>query len=264
MARLQQAVQEHKDGPLLGVGAYFFDPIFLEIAAGLGFHAVWFDMEHSLTTFAEAAELCRVASGLGLLTMIRIPDARRENVLHAAECGPDIIDIPMANTPEILHQFIRFARFRPEGERGCFPTSRAVRYGLGDSAAEQERVNRDLSLMAQIEIEEAVERADELCAVRGIDILIGPADLSASLGVPYQTSHPKVTEAAKKIIQAARIHGKIVAVASPAVDFRFWIEQGVDLLFCASDVGCLRSGARLALQQVRSAREDLRHTTTGV
>ena len=263
MTRLQQAVQEHRDGPLLGAGAYFFDPIFLEIAAGLGFHAVWFDMEHSFITFAEAAELCRIASGLGLLTMIRIPDARRENVLHAAECGPDIIDIPMANTPEILHQLIRFARFSPEGERGCFPTSRAVRYGLGDSVGEQERVNRDLCLMAQIETEEAVERADELCAVPGIDILIGPADLSSSLGVPYQTSHPKVAEAAKRIIHAVRNHGKNVAVASPVADFRFWIEQGVDLLFCASDVGCLRTGARHALQQVRAAREGLRNAAAG-
>jgi 2-keto-3-deoxy-L-rhamnonate aldolase RhmA len=256
MNRLQRALQEQGQGPLLGAGVYFHDPIFLEIAAGLGFRAVWFDMEHCHITFAEAGDLCRIAAGLGMLTMIRIPDPRRENVQRAAECGPDILDIPMANSPDLLHELIRHARFRPEGERGCFPTSRAVRYGLGDSVAEQERVNRDLCLMAQIETSEAVERADELCAVPGINILIGPADLSASLGVPYQTGHPRVMEAGKKIVSAVRKHGKLVAVASPAADFAFWIDQGVDLLYCASDVGCMRAGAQLALKQAHAAIAD--------
>ncbi len=213
---------------------------------------------------SAVALIVTARSGLGLISMIRIPDARRENVLRAAECGPDIIDVPMANSAEILHQFIRYARFRPEGERGCFPTSRAARYGLGNNLAEQERINRDLCLMAQIETEEAVEKADELCAVPGIDILIGPADLSSSLGVPYQTGHPKFEEAARKIVRAVRANRKNVAVASPASDFRFWIELGVDLLICANNVSCLRSGAQLALQQVQAAREGRSSTSAAV
>jgi 2-keto-3-deoxy-L-rhamnonate aldolase RhmA len=262
MTRLQRVLQEQREGPLLGVGTCFYDPIFLEIAAGLGFRAAWFDMEHCLISFDQACDLCRIASGLGLLTMIRVPNAHRENVQRAVECGPDIIDIPMADTPEILHEFIRHARFRPEGERGCFPNSRAVRYGLTDSVAEQERVNRDLCLMAQIETAAAVERAEELCAVPGIHILIGPADLSSSLGVPYQTGHPKVREAGKKIIRAVRKNGKLVAVASSPADFAFWIQQGVDVLFCTSDVGCLKTGAQTALQQVHAAMSDLRPPTS--
>jgi 2-keto-3-deoxy-L-rhamnonate aldolase RhmA len=198
-----------------------------------------------------------------MLTMIRIPNARRENVQRAAECGPDILDIPMADSPAVLHELIRFARFRPLGERGCFPNSRAVGYGTGDAVAEQERVNRDLCLMAQIETAEAVERADELCAVPGIDILIGPADLSSSLGVPYQTGHAKVLEAGKKIVSTVRKHGKHVAVAAEPADFAFWISQGVDLLFCASDVGCLKAGAQMALRQVQDAAELHRKNEAG-
>ena len=62
----------------------------------MGFDIVWFDMEHGFITFAEAENLCRIASGLGMLTLIRIPDARRQNVLKAAECGPDIINLPLS------------------------------------------------------------------------------------------------------------------------------------------------------------------------
>jgi 4-hydroxy-2-oxoheptanedioate aldolase len=89
--------------------------------------------------------------------------------------------------------------------------------------------------------------------VPGIDILVGPADLSASLGVPYQTGHPKVHEAGRKIISAVRRNGKHVAVAAAPADFAFWVEEGVDLLFCASDVGCMKTGAQAALQQVKNA-----------
>src|SRR5580698_3191062 len=100
MNRLRKAVEQNKGQTLLGAALYFYDPIFLEMAAGLGYQAIWIEMEHGHITFAEAADLCRMASGTGMLTMIRIPDTRRENVLKGAECGPDMIDIPMADSPE--------------------------------------------------------------------------------------------------------------------------------------------------------------------
>jgi 2-keto-3-deoxy-L-rhamnonate aldolase RhmA len=94
MTRLEKAVQE-ADAPLLGAALYRYDPEFVEIAAYAGFHVLWFEMEHAGISFAEVADLCRVASGTGILTMVRVPDSRRENVLRAAECGPDILDLPM-------------------------------------------------------------------------------------------------------------------------------------------------------------------------
>ena len=252
MTRLQRVLLEQGGGPLLGVGAYFYDPIFLEISAGLGFRGVWFDMEHCLIAFSQAADLCRIASGLGMLTMLRIPDARRENVLRAAECGPDIIDVPMANSPDVLRDLVRHARFRPEGERGSFSSSRGSHYGLVSSyLEEQQRINRDLCLMGQVETEEAVERIDDLCSVPGVDIFIGPLDLSASLGVLGQTVHPKVTEASEKIVRTARKHGKLIAVAAPAADSAFWVKQGIDVFYCTNDVSCLKAGAQAALRQAQ-------------
>src|SRR5690348_17708174 len=112
--RLSRAVKEH-GAPLLGIAAYFYDPIFVEIAAKLGFRVLWIEMEHAFISFSQAADLCRIASGCGMLTMIRISDNRRENVLKAAECGPDILDLPMAESPEDVSTFVQHARFRPEG-----------------------------------------------------------------------------------------------------------------------------------------------------
>lgn len=261
MSQLSRAVKEH-GAPLLGIAAYFYDPIFVEIAAKLGFRVLWIEMEHAFVTFAQAADLCRIASGVGMLTMIRIPDSRRENVLKAAECGADILDLPMADTPEIVGDFIQHARFRPEGARGYFSVPRALDYGLVDSLPEaQKRLNQELCLMIQIETEQAVARAEELCSIPGIDIFIGPADLAASLGVAGQTTHPKVAGAIQNCLTSARKHGKLVAVGSPIPDVQFWVDQGIDILFCGNDVTCLRIGAQSILKQAAAAIQNRKAST---
>jgi 2-keto-3-deoxy-L-rhamnonate aldolase RhmA len=114
--------------------------------------------------------------------------------------------------------------------------------------------------MAQVETKEAVDRIDELCAVPDIEIFVGPADLSSSYGVPSETLHPKVTQAAERIVTTARAHGKLVATACAPKDFSFWAEVGVDLLFCANDITCLKQGAEAAHL---NALEALRQTNPG-
>jgi 2-keto-3-deoxy-L-rhamnonate aldolase RhmA len=253
MTRLEELIRNTKAAPLLGVACYRPDAAFVEIAGRLGFHIVWIEMEHAHISFGEAADLCRAAAGVGLATMIRIPDARRENVLRAAECGPDIIDLPMANSPEILEEFVRHARYAPEGNRGFFGASRAVGYGLsGDIVAEQRRINESLCLMGQIETREAVEEAEALCAVKGVNaFLLGLGDLSSSLGVVGATGHPLVREAAEKVIGIVKGSGKIAVVAGAPADAATWAQKGADVLFCASDIMCLRTGAQSVLDQAR-------------
>ena len=254
MTRLQRLQQEKKPGPLLGAAIYFDDPIFIEMCSHLGFSVMWIEMEHSHMTFAEVANLCRISQGCGLLTMIRIPNSSRENVLKAAECAPDIINVPMANSPTELHELAKYARFAPKGERGFFSVSRAVKYGtVSNVPAEQQKLNDELCLMAQIETTHALANLEEICRVPGVDIFIGPSDLAASLGVPGQTGHTRVRESGESVIRTAKQHGKLVAVGSMPSDFKFWVKAGVDVLFCTNDTSCLRIGAQVVLQQAREA-----------
>jgi 2-keto-3-deoxy-L-rhamnonate aldolase RhmA len=254
MNRLHRAIDQANGKPLLGAALYSYDPIFLEIAAHLGFRVIWIEMEHAAITFAEAADLCRMAAGTGMLTMIRIPDARRESVLKAAECGPDMIDIPMADSPEQVAELVRYAKFAPEGARGFFSVSRALKYGIVDNVpAAQQKLNTELTLLAQIETKEALARIEELASIPNVDIFIGPADLAASLGIPGQTAHPRLLEAAEKIVSAARRHGKKVVTACGAADFIHWTRLGVDLLFCTNNIVCLKAGAQLALDAAERA-----------
>ena len=91
MSTLDKMIEKH-GAPLLGMVACRYDPVYVEIVASLGFLALWVEMEHAAITFREAEDLCRLASSLGLLTLLRIPDARRDSVLKAAESGADILD----------------------------------------------------------------------------------------------------------------------------------------------------------------------------
>ena len=252
MNRLRKAVESNNGRTLLGAALYFYDPIFLEIAAHLGYQAIWIEMEHAPITFAEAADLCRMASGSGMLTMIRIPDSRRENILKAAECGPDIIDVAMVNEPAQMTEMLEYGRFAPAGGRGYFSVSRAVQYGVFNVNESQQSLNRELSLMAQIETVEGVHNLAALAAVPGVDLFVGPADLAASLGHPGETLHPSVREAATRIVQAARANNKCIASACGPSDFKFWIDQKIDLLFCTNDIACLKRGASLALKEAQT------------
>ena len=261
MNRLRKAVEQNNGQTLLGAALYFYDPVFLEVAAHLGYQAIWIEMEHAPITFAEAADLCRMAAGSGMLTMIRIPDSRRENILKAAECGPDIIDVAMIDHRSQMEEMLQYGRFAPAGGRGYFSVSRAVNYGVLNSVTEtQQSLNRELCLMAQIETTESLKNLDQLANVEGIDLFVGPADLAASLGHPGETLHPSVREAATRIVKAARANNKCVASACGPSDFKFWLDQKIDLLFCTNDIACLKRGASLALDEARallpSVRED--------
>lgn len=258
MNRLHRLRENNKSRPLLGAAVYSNNPIFVEMCSYLGFSLMWLEMEHSHMTFAETVNLCRISQGCGLLTMIRIPNASRENVLKAAECAPDIIDVPMAKSVHELQELTKYARFAPRGERGFFSVSRAVKYGtVSDVPEEQQKINDDLCLMAQIENAEALDNVEKICQVPDVDIFLGPSDLAASLGVPGETGHPRVQEAGEFVIRTAKKHSKLVAVGSMLADYRLWVKAGVDVLFCTNDTTCLRIGAQLVLQKACEAVTDM-------
>ena len=125
---------------------------------------------------------------------------------------------------------------------------------MADSVIEeQQRLNRELSLLAQVETATALARVEELAAVPGVDIFIGPSDLAASLGVPGQTNH-------QKVLTGGRTHHRDGAQARQesgdsvrAADYIHWARLGVDLLFCTNDIVCLKRGAQEALKAAAEA-----------
>ena len=222
----------------------------------VGFDILWIEMEHLPASVAQAGDMCRIAAGVGLLTMIRVPDTRRDAVLKAAECGPDIILLPMANSADKVRELVAHAKYAPEGNRGNFTSSRAMRYGLSDFAEQQRRVNCELCLLVQIETKAAVESFDEITGVPGVNgVFIGPGDLSASLGFIGNWEHPTVQDTIQTIMAAAKDKEMLTALPAASSDAGRWAKAGADLFFCASEISLLRTGLQAGLQEARAALE---------
>ena len=116
-----------------------------------------------------------------------------------------------------------------------------------------EHFNANQMVVMQIETAAAVERRDELLAVPGVDaVMVGPADLSISLGVPGDFQHPKMVEAMEKIRESCVKHGVIpgTQTRTPALA-KFWKERGMLLLGCSNDTSMLYDRATQLIQELR-------------
>ncbi len=230
--------QKSKNGPLVGLTLSTFDPVFVEIAARFEIDVIWIELEHSCMTLREAELLCRIISGCGMLSLIRLPSAERDVALKAAETGVDILMAPMINHPSELQELVAHTRYAPQGQRGFYRYSRALGYGISEPISELRRqANDNLMLWGQIETLSALDRLSELCQVDGIDgLFMGPGDLSSAYGVPGQVTHERVVDAVRKGLASCQEHRKFSGTVCRPTDSATWIDQGIDLLFVGGNI----------------------------
>lgn len=109
-----------------------------------------------------------------------------------------------------------------------------------------EHLNRETLVVLQIETRRAFEARNELLSVRGVDaVMVGPVDLSVSLGVPGEFDHPSVVEAMEKIVEACGAHGVAPGTQTRNLALaRFWRQRGMLLLGCSNETGMLYDRAR--------------------
>ena len=154
------------------------------------------------------------------------------------------------STPEQAAQAVAMSRFPPAGTRGA-SLCRATDFGR-DFAGYFARANDEVLVVIMLEHRDAIERADAILATPGIDAaMIGPYDLSASMGLPGQLTHPAVQEAQQLVRQACTRHqvapGLHVVAAAPA-ELRQRLEEGFLFLACSLDTLFIQEGCRRMLQ----------------
>lgn len=167
--------------PLRGPFIAIPSPVAVELTCGgEGADFLCIDTEHSpisdalLTDMLRAAELCRTPA------MVRTRSGQPRDIAAALDAGAAGILVPHVSTPEAAARAVAAARFPPEGSRGCGP-GRAAGY-LRDIAGHLDRARRDTVVAIQLETAEAVDNADAILAVPGIDLaFIGPGDLGVDL-----------------------------------------------------------------------------------
>lgn len=227
-----------------------------EIAGHVGYDVLLVDHEHSPYDFVTAIHCMNAARGTGAECWVRIPRSDDAYVKRILDCGADGIMCPMVNTAEEAERFVSFCRYAPLGIRGYAPTIvRATSYGYRREEYLR-RVHEDLTIMVQIETAEAVENAERIAAVEGVNVVfVGPMDLSMSLSHPGELTHPKVAEAIAHVEKVVLQSGKVLGtMMMPGQDAATLIGRGNSFLITGADLGILRSGLEA---QVKGLRETL-------
>jgi 2-keto-3-deoxy-L-rhamnonate aldolase RhmA len=174
-----------------------------EVMAGAGFDFLTVDLEHSAITLQQAQELIRVVSLSGVCPLARLSSNDPTQIKRVLDLGAAGIIVPMVNSEAEAQAAVAACKYPPMGRRSV-GLSRAQGYGPGFDAYFS-AANDDTLVVVQIEHAEAVERAEAILSVPGIDAyLIGPYDLSASLGLAGQLDHPHVVEAVARVRAVAR------------------------------------------------------------
>ena len=189
--------------------------------------------------------------------MVRVPATQYHLIARPLDVGAMGLMVPMVESAEQAQTIVDSAKYPPVGRRGAAFGVAHDDYTGGDIIEKMDIANDEVLLIAQIETARGVENVDAIAAVDGIDVLwIGHFDLTNSLGIPGQFSHPTYLEAVERVLEACQRHGKAPGIMAGAVaDGQALLAAGVpgDGLFRRS----LDLSAGAAAGTRRSARDAL-------
>ncbi len=238
---------------LLGTLVTLPAPETAEIFSRAGFDWLFIDMEHAPLETREAAQLIRAAAGRSAC-VLRVPLNDEIWIKRALDTGCDGIIIPQVNSKADAQKALRFSKYPPRGTRSVGIT-RAQAYGA-DGGEYLRRANDEVALIVQVEHRDAVANLEEILTVEGIDAaLIGPYDLSSSLGLVGQLDHPEVKAAIEKARKLCRMNGVPLGIFSTtAAGARQFIEDGFRLVAVSSDILMLVNSADEILNGLKKNR----------
>lgn len=225
-------------GPVLGLNATGI----CEILGYAGFDYCLIDLEHGAIDLETAENMVRATETVGIASIIRVAHNRPELISQALDLGASGVHIPTISTRNEAEEAVWASKFSPLGGRGVHPAVRAARYSA-DQPIYFNKANKETIVVLAIEGTKGVDNISEILKVKGIDaIFVGPYDLSQSVGVVGQVTHPKVVEKIREIIVLSKKADVAVGVFTDTPEgAKEWVKQGV--LYC-----CLGLVAKMLFQ----------------
>lgn len=223
-----------------------------ELLGSAGYDFLIVDQEHGPGSLADGAAMMRACQVAGCPAIVRVPWNDQVYLKRILDLGAQSLMIPMVESAEEAAAAVAACRYPPAGRRGwAAPSMRCSRYGfVPDYTA---RANGELFIIAQIESAAAAERAREIAAVDGVDmVLIGVNDLAGSIGLLEQLHQPEVDRLVRLAEEGVRAAGKpLGTVPSARRDSRGLFADGYALVAGAGDTPLLREGAMRDIAAVR-------------
>ncbi|HSI11158.1 MAG TPA: aldolase/citrate lyase family protein [Chthoniobacter sp.] len=227
-------------------------PMWPKALEGSGLDFVFIDTEHIALDRAQVSWMCQAYSRMGLPPIVRIPSPDPYEATKMLDGGAGGIIAPYVETAEQAQALRGAVKLRPiKGQR---LTDRLNGKTFEPEIEEYVRARNTQALILNIESGPAIEALDEILAVPDIDaVLIGPHDLSCSLGIPEQYTHPKFREAVRTIFGKAR-------AAGIGAGIHFWgdmeleadfVRDGANLLIHSADISLFQKHLQLELTALK-------------
>ena len=229
-------------------------PLVIEMfALGGGYDGFWIDQEHAAVTYEHVVSFALAARANALDCFVRMAPTGYSQVTQNLEAGARGVMAAQIHSLAEAEQFVRWAKFYPDGVRGINTGGRDANYTHKPLAQFAADANRDSLVAIQIETLGALDQVDAIAALPHVDLVfIGPADLSLALGVGGQFHHEKLWEAIGRVAQATKKHGKAWGAVVPDPQFAAKaLELGCQMPTIGHDTLTLRRGIE-ALQSAFS------------
>jgi 2-keto-3-deoxy-L-rhamnonate aldolase RhmA len=224
----------------------------VEVLAQAGFDYLLIDGEHAPISPSQLFPLAVAAERRGCPVVYRVQTNSADLIKAALDIGIAGLMVPMVENPEEAAAVVSASKYPPAGRRGMGPW-RASNYFL-DFQDYIAAANEQTAVIVQIESRAAVEKAAQIAAVPGVDVLyVGPADLSGSVGVPVGKLDPPLLEALQRVVAAGKATGRCVGIDAPSNErLETFAGLGFRLFSFGIDAAYLSDGARVAAEFART------------
>jgi 2-keto-3-deoxy-L-rhamnonate aldolase RhmA len=225
------------------------------VIATTGADFALFDMEHTGWSTETVKSLFATCSGTDLVPMVRVPAAQYHMIARVLDCGAMGVMVPMVESEDQARLIVRSAKYPPTGRRGAAFGVAHDDYKFGDVVEKIRSADAEGLVIALIETAAGIDQVERIAAVDGIDVLwIGHFDLTNSLGIPADFTHPSYLAAVERVLAACRQYGKAPGfmVASPA-EARAKLDQGFRCLAYWGDLWIYQQALTAAILQIRQA-----------
>lgn len=237
-------------GCFLGLGS----ALTAEIMGMAGYDWTLIDLEHGAGGEQETLHQLQALEHTSAATIVRVESNARQRAHRVLDLGAHGIMFPRIDNEDQALDAVAAMHYPPDGVRGVALANRACEFGSAFRSYMQTSAE-SLLCVVQIETESSLENVGDIAAVKGVDVLfIGPSDLSQSLGIFGEFSHPRFTDAVKRISAAAHEHGKALGILLPKPDdFEFYHELGFRFIASGADGPLLNNAARNLVRTLHSA-----------
>ena len=243
-----------KAEPAFGTVISFADPAVTELIAD-DVDFVWIDMEHNPHTLQTVQGHVMAANGTGATALVRVPWNDRVLIKQVLDSGAAGIIVPMVCSADEARKAVAACLYPPQGVRGYGPR-RPSRYGRLSGPSFCQKLNDEMICILQIEHIDAIRQIDEIVAVPGISsLVIGPNDLSGSMGHMGEPRHPDVVCAIEVVLKSAGRRNLPVGIgmgAHPKLANE-WVQKGMRWVALGSDYTLLLAALQRTMQEMQTA-----------